>query len=102
MVYRGTALGSGYRGRYFFADYVQGRVWSIGLTLDPGTGNAVASPRVDHTADLGGAAVVGNVSSFGVGADGEMYIVNHTGGTVVKVMSLPVVPPAPTNLRIIR
>lgn len=102
VVYRGTALGSGYRGRYFFADYVQGRVWSIGLTLDPGTGNAVASPRVDHTADLGGPAVIGNVSSFGVGADGEMYIVNHTGGTVVKVMSLPVVPPAPTNLRIIR
>ena len=102
VVYRGTALGSGYRGRYFFADYVQGRVWSIGLTLDPGTGNAVASPRVDHTADLGGPAVIGNVSSFGVDADGEMYIVNHTGGTVVKVMSLPVVPPAPTNLRIIR
>jgi glucose/arabinose dehydrogenase len=102
VVYRGTALGSGYRGRYFFADYVQGRVWSIGLTLDPGTGNAVASPRVDHTADLGGAGVIGNVSSFAVGADGEMYIVNHTGGTVVKVMSLPVVPAAPTNLRIIR
>jgi glucose/arabinose dehydrogenase len=102
VVYRGTALGAGYRGRYFFADYVQGRVWSISLTVDPGTGNAAASPRVDHTADLGGSAVVGNVSAFGVGADGEMYIVNHTGGAVVKVVSLPVVPAAPTNLRIIR
>ena len=29
-VYRGRALGSAYVGRYFFADYVQGRVWSIG------------------------------------------------------------------------
>ena len=102
VVYRGTALGAGYRGRYFFADYVQGRVWSIGLTIDPGTGNAVGSARVDHTSDLGGSAVVGNISAFAVGADGEMYIVNHTGGTVVKVVSMPVVPAAPTNLRIIR
>jgi hypothetical protein len=77
-------------------------VWSIGLTIDPGTGNAVGSARVDHTSDLGGSAVVGNVSAFAVGADGEMYIVNHTGGTVVKVVSMPVAPAAPTNLRIIR
>ena len=41
-------------------------------------------------------------AAFAVGADGEMYIVNHTGGTVVKVVSMPVVPAAPTNLRIIR
>jgi hypothetical protein len=28
-VYRGDALGSGYVGRYFFADFVLGRVWSV-------------------------------------------------------------------------
>ena len=32
-VYRGAALPA-YRGRYFFADYVQGRVWSLGLSID--------------------------------------------------------------------
>ncbi|MEN3339459.1 MAG: hypothetical protein V7647_3135 [Acidobacteriota bacterium] len=102
VVYRGTALGSGFRGRYFFADYVQGRVWTIGLAIDQATGNAQATARLDHTADLGGSPVVGNISSFGVDADGELYIVNHTGGTIVKVLSLPIVPAAPTNLRIIR
>jgi glucose/arabinose dehydrogenase len=101
IVYRGSALGSGARGRYFFADYVQGRVWSIGLTIDS-SGNAVASPRVDHTAELGGSAILGNISAFGVDADGEMYIVNHTGGTVVKVLGLSLIPAAPTGLRIIR
>jgi glucose/arabinose dehydrogenase len=102
VVYRGSALGEGYRGRYFFADYAQGRVWSIGLTIDPATGNAQASERIDHTAELGGPSVVGHISSFGEDADGELYIVNHSGGTVVKVLSLPVIPAAPSGLRIIR
>src|SRR5437899_11150390 len=42
FVYRGTALPATYRGRYFFADYVQGRVWSLALTLDA-SGEARAS-----------------------------------------------------------
>src|SRR6185436_7962576 len=42
-VYRGTALGPQYRGRYFFADFVSQRIWSIALTIDPATGNATAS-----------------------------------------------------------
>ena len=32
FVYRGRTLGEAFRGRYFFADYVSGRVWSVGLT----------------------------------------------------------------------
>src|SRR5439155_26463457 len=32
-VYRGTSLGADYRGRYFFADFIRGRVWSIALTV---------------------------------------------------------------------
>jgi hypothetical protein len=31
-VYRGSALGTAYVGRYFFADFIRSRVWSIGLT----------------------------------------------------------------------
>jgi len=102
VVYRGAALGTGVRGRYFFADYAQGRVWSIGLTIDPSTGNAVASAPADHTAELGGSAVLGRISSFGVDASGELYLVNHSGGTIVKVESLSTPPAAPTGLRIIR
>jgi glucose/arabinose dehydrogenase len=101
FVYRGSLLPASYRGRYFFADYVQGRVWSIALTIDPATGEATASSaRTDHTAELGGAAVIGNISAFGIDAAGELYVVNHTGGTIVQIMGPS--PAAPTNLRIIR
>ena len=99
-VYRGTALPPSFRGRYFFADYVQGRIWSMGLTINPSTGEATASAPTDHTTELGGSPVVGNVSSFGLDAAGELYVVNHTGGTVVKILGP--VPNPPTNLRIIR
>ena len=98
-VYRGRALGARFRGRYFFADYVTSRVWSLAIATDPSTGEATASDLVDHTADLGGAARVGNISAFGVDRDGELYIVSHTLGTVFR---LAVQPAAPTNLRIIR
>lgn len=100
FVYRGAALPATYRGRYFFADYVQGRVWSMVLSINASTGEATASTPVEHTAELGGSAVVGNISSFGIDAAGELYVVNHTGGTIVKILSAG--PSPPTNLRIIR
>ena len=98
-VYRGRALGAAYTGRYFFADYVQGRVWSVALTLD-GQGEARASGVTEHTAELGGQSQLGNISSFGVDADGELYLVSLTRGTVLNVAGLA--PPTPTDLRIIR
>jgi glucose/arabinose dehydrogenase len=100
FVYRGAALPATYRGRYFFADYVQGRVWSMGLSINPTTGDATVSVGTEHTAELGGSAVLGNVSSFGIDAAGELYVVNHTGGTIVRIMGSS--PSPPTNLRIIR
>ena len=101
-VYRGSALGSTYRGRYFFADYVSGRIWSLGFTIDPATREARASNVTEHTAELGGTSVTGNISAFGVDADGELYILNHSGGRIVKIIGAPVAPPTPTGLRIIR
>jgi glucose/arabinose dehydrogenase len=98
FVYRGAA--SSLRGRYFFADYVQARVWSVALTIDPSTGEATASGLADHTADLGGAGVLGNISSFGLDANGELYIVSHTNGTIIQMIGNA--PSPPTNLRIIR
>ena len=95
-------LPSTYRGRYFFADYVQGRVWSIALTINASTGEATASARTDHTAELGGTAVVGSVSSFGVDAAGELYIVSHTTGAIIQISAAATPLTAPTNLRIIR
>jgi glucose/arabinose dehydrogenase len=84
-VYRGTALGATNRGRYFFADFITGRVWSIALTIDGVTREATASDLRDHTADLGGAPTVASISSFGVDAAGELYLVNYSAGTVLRV-----------------
>jgi glucose/arabinose dehydrogenase len=100
-VYRGRALGPAYTGRYFFADYVQGRVWSIALTID-GQGEARASALVEHTAELGGPGQLGSVSSFGVDADGELYIVSLSRGVVIALAGSLGAPPVPTELRILR
>ena len=35
FVYRGSALGAAYRGRYFFADFGSRRVWSLALSINP-------------------------------------------------------------------
>ena len=60
-----AALGSAPRfaARYFFADY-SGRLWSLALTIDA-AGEARASERREHTAELGGNAMW-TISSFGV------------------------------------
>ena len=97
-VYRGRALGAAYAGRYFFADYVQGRVWSIALTVD-GAGEARASDLREHTAELGGAAQLAGVSSFGVDSSGELYVVSYNRGVILKIVGPP---PTPGTLRIIR
>ena len=99
FVYRGRALGPTYVGRYFFADF-SGRVWSVGLMVDATTGEARAFDRQGHTAELGGTAQLGNVSSFGVDADGELHIVNYSLGRILKVIR-PVAPQTPSGLRII-
>jgi glucose/arabinose dehydrogenase len=43
FVYRGLALGPSYYGRYFFGDFIEGRVWSMGLSIDPSSGEATPS-----------------------------------------------------------
>jgi glucose/arabinose dehydrogenase len=97
-VYRGTVLGAAFRGRYFFADFIRSRVWSIGLTLDA-AGEARATDLREHTAELGGASQLAGVSSFGVDGTGELYIVSYNRGVVLKIVG---VPPTPGTLRIIR
>ncbi|HVH57394.1 MAG TPA: PQQ-dependent sugar dehydrogenase [Vicinamibacterales bacterium] len=98
FVYRGLALGPSFRGRYFFADFIQSRVWSLALTIDAG-GEARASDVREHTAELGGAGELANVASFGVDIEGELYIVSYGRGVILKIESLL---SPPNNLRIIR
>jgi glucose/arabinose dehydrogenase len=100
-VYRGSALPASFRGRYFFADFIVGRVFSIGLALDA-NGEARATDLIEHTNELANTGSVGSVSSFGVDADGELYLVSYFTGRVLKIIGPPAPPPVPTGLRIIR
>jgi hypothetical protein len=87
------------QGRYVFGDFVAGRVWSLVIAVDPVSGVARATDVKEHTAELGGPAVLGNVSSFGLGAAGQLYVLNYAAGTVLRVRETP---PTPQNLRIIK
>ena len=100
-VYRGAALGAEYQGRYFFADFVRSRLWSIALILDP-SGEARATGLIEHTSELGGTGQLGNISSFGVDADGELFVVSYSRGIVFRLAGPLTTPPTPVNPRILR
>jgi glucose/arabinose dehydrogenase len=87
FVYRGYSLGAAYRGRYFYGDFGTGRVWSVPLIPIGGGQVSVGSGSTEHTAELGGAGTVGNVSSFGMDAAGELYIVSYFSGRILKIIS---------------
>jgi hypothetical protein len=90
FVYRGGALISGFRGRYFHADFIQGRVWSLGLALNA-AGEATVTDRVEHTAELSNAGPLGNISAFGMDSTGELYVVTY-GGSIRKIVPNTAVP----------
>jgi hypothetical protein len=78
VVYRGTQLEE-YDGRYFFADFITRRVWSLGLVIDPVTGEATAGNLIDHTIEFGGSDFIGNISSIDLGANGELFLTSFNG-----------------------
>lgn len=77
-------------------------MWSIALAISPATGEARASGLIEHTAELGGTGQLGNVSSFGTDADGELYVVSYSRGIIFKLAGPLTVPPTPVNPRIVR
>jgi glucose/arabinose dehydrogenase len=85
FVYRGAALDPMFNGRYFFADYVAGRVYTIGLALDEHQ-EARAVDLLELTQLLGGTSELGLISSFGVDADAELYIVSYSRGRILKIV----------------
>ena len=66
-VYRGSAIPS-LVGAYIYGDYVSGRIWRI--TYDPVTGRPSPQLLLDTSY---------NISSFGEGNDGELYVVSYGG-----------------------
>ena len=77
FVYRGSAYPA-LQGRYFYADFGSGIIWSITKTgSNPDTWS---TPRLELDTDL-------NISSFGQDDAGELYVVDY-GGTVRRLTGL--------------
>jgi glucose/arabinose dehydrogenase len=66
--------GAAMYGKYVFADYISGRVWEIPANWTAGT--ELPDPVADT--DF-------NISSFGEGADGRLYLVDRVGGGVYQL-----------------
>ncbi len=75
FVYRGSRYPA-LQGRYFFADYVQGKIWSLYKTgSDPDTWSI---PELELDTPL-------LISAFGEDETGELYVVDLAGGTVRRL-----------------
>lgn len=80
-VYRGCAIPD-LAGTYFFADYCAGTIWSLRYS------GGVVSDFTNRTAELdpAGALAIGDITSFGEDALGEIYITDQPGGEVFKIV----------------
>jgi glucose/arabinose dehydrogenase len=84
-VYRGTALGPAYQGRYFLADFITRKVISLGLTIDPVTHEATLADQIEHTSTGEIDPNLGMFTSIDIDSQGELYFVGY-GGTIYKLM----------------
>ncbi|MBK7949845.1 MAG: PQQ-dependent sugar dehydrogenase [Deltaproteobacteria bacterium] len=84
-VYRGPA--TSLRGRYFFADFATGRLWSAiwDRSAPAEFDGSNYTSLVDHADDPAfrpSAGVIGSVSSFGEDSDGNLYVLDLNDGEV--------------------
>jgi glucose/arabinose dehydrogenase len=83
-VYRGQAL-PGLYGHYVFADFVSGRIYALEY-------DGTAPPVNRQIATLSG------ITSFGVDADRELYLLNYTAG-IYRLLEKPVSNEPPSAVR---
>jgi uncharacterized repeat protein (TIGR03806 family) len=81
-VYRGAAIPS-LVGRFLYADFSSGRIWAV--ANNPTTG--VPAPQLLIDTSFG-------ISSFGELTDGELLVVDYTGGRLHKLVPTAAPPPA--------
>ena len=73
FVYRGSAFPV-MRGFYFYGDYMSGRLWALRYENDTVMKNDVVLKTEIHP------------SSFGEGADGELYVASHQSGEIFQIV----------------
>jgi hypothetical protein len=69
------------------------------LNVNSQSGEASVAQVTEYTAALGGQSQLGRISSFGIDSEGELYIVSHDQGRILRLLAPP---PTPSSLRIIR
>jgi glucose/arabinose dehydrogenase len=69
FVYRGSSI-PGLVGRYVYGDYCTGRIWAV--SVEGGEPDLLLDTDV-------------SMSTFGEGADGELYVVGHRSGNVFRL-----------------
>jgi uncharacterized repeat protein (TIGR01451 family) len=75
FVYRGRRYPA-LVGRYFYADYVTGKIWSLyKASSEPDTWTP---PQLELDTGL-------NISAFGEDEEGELYVVDRSGGTIRRL-----------------
>lgn len=83
-VYRGNDI-QGLEGDYIFGDYVEGRIWALVYAGN----NEYDRYQLADTSHF--------ISSFGQGNDGELYVVDYSGGGLYRLVGAGVEPtPTPT------
>lgn len=92
-VYRGSALGAAFQGKYFFADYVAKKFWGVGMTFTGGEADQLAfGAATEYTAQINaalGSTPMGSVTSIDVNAAGEIYFVDYTNGRLIQLQPVP-------------
>jgi hypothetical protein len=78
-VYRGDDI-PGLEGWYLFADYCTGFLFGIPADASAPTDGTALAPRV--LLETGVA-----ISAFGAGEDGEVYVVDHLGGVLSRIVA---------------
>jgi glucose/arabinose dehydrogenase len=78
-VYRGEAIPD-LRGWYLFGDYCTGLVFGVASDASPPTDGTALAPLVVLETPL-------QISSFGEGADGELYVADLGGGGLYRVVA---------------
>jgi glucose/arabinose dehydrogenase len=83
-VYHGCSMPA-FDGHYFFADYQNNKFFSATVTATNGL-----TTVVDRTTQFAGGT--STITSICAAADGELYITNHTAGTVRRLIQTPAPP----------